>query len=106
MVFGVIIASIEDKAIHFNQFYGETANDTRKNHRIKFLLTKLQENCIQQIEISREKQKIFNFFQKNEIVNQKIKTSFMSVFYYDNIFNNLGKITQFLKKNLLIKVHF
>ncbi len=86
MVFGIIVASIEDKAIHFNQFYGETANDTRKNHRIKFLLTKLQENCIQQIEISREKQKIFNFFQKNEIVNHKIKTSFMSLLHFISIF--------------------
>jgi len=77
MVFGVILANIEDKSIYFNQFYGETANDTKKNHRIKFLLTKLQENCVQQIEICREKQKIFNFFQKNDIVNQKIKNSFM-----------------------------
>ena len=73
MVFGVIITNIEDASLYYARFYGEQANDTKKYLRLKHLINKLQENCIQQKEIFREKQKISSLIMGSSIFSDKLK---------------------------------
>jgi hypothetical protein len=73
MVFGVLIANVEELKIYFSNFYGSVANDTKKILRIKFLLNKLRESCTQQKEIYKEKLIIMNTLKQKDIINPKFK---------------------------------
>lgn len=77
MVFGIIILDVEEMKLHFSNFYGETANDTKKNLRIKYLMTKLQEGCTQQKEISKEKIMLLNFLKQKDLLTSKYKNELM-----------------------------
>ena len=82
MVFGVIITNIEDLNLYYARFYGEQANDTKKHLRLKQLIAKVKENCTQQKEIYKEKQKLSTFIMGSSIISSRLKTSLASNFIF------------------------
>ena len=43
MVYGVMILDVERMKLYFSNFYGEEANDNKKNLRLKHLMGRLQQ---------------------------------------------------------------